>query len=43
MEKMLVECPAEDDGTCILARRSYLAILPGMDSHDTINWLALGA
>jgi hypothetical protein len=48
MEKtleLLMECPAADDGTCTctLVRRSYLAILPGVDSHNTINWLALGA
>jgi hypothetical protein len=43
MEKtleLLMECPAADDGTCTLVRRSYLAILPGVDSHNTINWLA---
>jgi hypothetical protein len=46
MEKtleLLMECPAADDGTCTLAKRSYLATLPGVDSHNTINWLALGA
>jgi hypothetical protein len=47
MEKtleLLMECPAADDGTYTLVRRSgYLAILPGVDSHNTINWLALGA
>jgi hypothetical protein len=46
MEKtleLLMECPAADDGTCTLAKRSYLAILPGVDSHNTINWRALGA
>jgi len=46
MEKtleLLMECPAADDGTCALAKRSYLAILPGVDSHNTINWHALGA
>jgi hypothetical protein len=45
MEKtleLLMECPAADDGTCTLARRSYLVILPGGDRHNTINWLALG-
>jgi len=46
MEKtleLLMECPAADDGTCTLAKRSYLATLPGVDSHNTINWRALGA